>query len=227
MNLAELLGAELYAQVEEKINAANANQPDKKKHIRFVDLSEGGYVGKANHDNTVATLNDQITELTRQINDRAADITDLQSKLAAAQTDASKLAEAQTAVDTLKAQYDTDKAAWDQALKDQARDFKVREKASTLKFSSAAAQRDFMRAANDMNFKLDGETVFGYDDFVTKYKADNPGAVIEETSPPADPATPPPQIVAPAGSPPPVKKKSLSEMMAAKNANPNLEISFN
>ena len=36
MKLEELLGEELYKQVEEKINAANANEPDKlKKDIRL------------------------------------------------------------------------------------------------------------------------------------------------------------------------------------------------
>ncbi len=50
MKLEELLGEELYQQVQAKIDAANQGQEDKLKHIRFADLSEGGYVsvGKFN-----------------------------------------------------------------------------------------------------------------------------------------------------------------------------------
>ena len=49
MKLEELLGEELYAQVKAKIDAANANEPDKVKHIRYADLSEGGYLSKEKH----------------------------------------------------------------------------------------------------------------------------------------------------------------------------------
>ena len=49
MKLEELLGEELYTQVKAKIDAANANEPDKVKHIRYADLSEGGYLSKEKH----------------------------------------------------------------------------------------------------------------------------------------------------------------------------------
>lgn len=50
MNLKDLLGDELYAQVQQKIDDANANEEDKSKHIRYADLSEGGYVARAKYD---------------------------------------------------------------------------------------------------------------------------------------------------------------------------------
>ena len=40
MQLEELLGAELFAQVQTKINEHNEMEPDRQKHVRFVDLSE-------------------------------------------------------------------------------------------------------------------------------------------------------------------------------------------
>ena len=46
MKLEELLGADLYAQVKAKLDEVNANEPDKLKHVRYADLSEGEYVGK-------------------------------------------------------------------------------------------------------------------------------------------------------------------------------------
>ena len=99
MKLEELLGEELYKQVEEKINAANANEPDKLKHIRYADLSEGEYVSKGKYDTAVAekenlagqikTLNTTIGDLKKNNADNEAlqsTITDLQAKLKDQQT---------------------------------------------------------------------------------------------------------------------------------------------
>ena len=57
MKLEELLGPELYAEVQEKLDAANANESDKLKHIRYADLSEGNYINKGKYD----ALNEQLT----------------------------------------------------------------------------------------------------------------------------------------------------------------------
>ena len=68
MKLEELLGADLYAQVKTKLDEVNANEPDKLKHVRYADLSEGEYVGKGKYDSEIEKLNSIIsckdTELT-------------------------------------------------------------------------------------------------------------------------------------------------------------------
>lgn len=68
MKLEELLGEELYKQVAAKIDEKNAGEPDKLKHIRYADLSEGEYVGKGKYDSEIEKLNNIIsgkdTELT-------------------------------------------------------------------------------------------------------------------------------------------------------------------
>ena len=72
MKLEELLGEELYKQVKEKIDAANANEPDKLKHIRYADLSEGEYVSKGKYDTAVAekeNLAGQVKTLNTTISD--------------------------------------------------------------------------------------------------------------------------------------------------------------
>lgn len=63
MKLEDLLGAELFAQVQAKLDEANANEPDKLKHIRYADLSEGEYVGKGKHDALQAKFDGQTQEL--------------------------------------------------------------------------------------------------------------------------------------------------------------------
>lgn len=57
MKLEDLLGKDLYAQVQAKIDEANAKEEDKLKHIRYADLSEGEYVGKGKHDAEIDKLN--------------------------------------------------------------------------------------------------------------------------------------------------------------------------
>ena len=79
MELKELLGEELYAQVEEKINAANEGKEDKLTHIRYADLSEGNYVGKdrygaleaekGNLETQIKTLNNTIADLKKNNSD--------------------------------------------------------------------------------------------------------------------------------------------------------------
>lgn len=60
MKLEELLGEELYNQVKTKIDEANSKEPDKLKHIRYADLSEGEYVSKGKHDSELEKLNGLI-----------------------------------------------------------------------------------------------------------------------------------------------------------------------
>ena len=209
MTLKDLLTPELYTQVQAEIDKANAGQTDKTKHIRFADLSEGGYVSVDKYNSQVNALNQQITDLQGQITKRDSDITGLKDKLTAAQGDATKLTEAQNALTALQSQYDTERQDWEKKTQKQRYEFMVREKANGLNFSSPAAKRDFISQANGKEFKVDGETLLGYEDFLTKYKAENPGALVDATPP--DGGTPPeggkaPTIVLPkTGKPEPEK----------------------
>lgn len=203
MKLNELLSPELYAQVQAEIDKINAEQPDKTKHVRFADLSEGGYVSVEKFNDHVNTLTQQITDLNGQLAQRDTDMADLNEKLTAAQADATKLTEAQNALTTLQTKYSTDRQAWEAAVTKQKYDFMVQERASALKFTSNAAKRDFIREATGKEFKVDGDTLLGYEDFVTKYKADNPGALVETDPTGASDPTPPnqPTIVLPKTKP--------------------------
>lgn len=64
MKLEELLGAELYAQVQSRLDEVNKDQPDKLKHVRFADLSEGEYVGRAKHEALEQKFSAKEAELT-------------------------------------------------------------------------------------------------------------------------------------------------------------------
>ena len=53
----EILGEELYRQIEEKINAHNGNEANKEKQIKIGNLGSGEYVGKGKHDSEIERLN--------------------------------------------------------------------------------------------------------------------------------------------------------------------------
>lgn len=150
------------------------------KKFNVVNLAEGNYVSKTKFDDRVNDLNQQVTDLRGQLTKRDTDIADLNTKLTAAQADATKLADVQNTLNTLRGQYDNDKKDWDAKIAKQKYEFLVRDKAGSVKFTSAAAKRDFIAQATAKDFKIDGETLLGYEDFLTKYKAENPGALVED-----------------------------------------------
>lgn len=170
-----------YDQLAEKVRAGKFN---------VVNIADGSYVSKAKFDDKVGTLTQQVTDLQGQITQRDTDLKDLQGKLTSAQADAGKLGEVQTAFTDLQTKYTTDQQTWEQKHQQQAYEFMVRERTSALKFSSPAAKRDFIREVNEKGLKVDGDSLLGYEDFVTKYKADNPGALVDETPAGDKPATP-------------------------------------
>lgn len=61
--LKELLGEELFKQIESKINEHNGNEANKDKQIKLGNLGTGEYVSKAKHDALQALLDGKTTEL--------------------------------------------------------------------------------------------------------------------------------------------------------------------
>lgn len=61
--LKELLGEELFKQLESKINEHNGNEANKDKQIKLGNLGSGDYVSKAKHDALQALLDGKTTEL--------------------------------------------------------------------------------------------------------------------------------------------------------------------
>ena len=63
MNLKELLGEELFSQVDAKITEHNNGIEDKLKHVRFTDLSEGNYVSREKYQTLETKANGLETQL--------------------------------------------------------------------------------------------------------------------------------------------------------------------
>ena len=62
--LKELLGEELFAQLEAKVNEHNGNEANKDKQIKIANLGSGEYVGKGKYDALDALLKGKEAELT-------------------------------------------------------------------------------------------------------------------------------------------------------------------
>ena len=61
--LKAIQGEELYAQVENAINAFNGNDANKDKQVKLANLGTGEYVGKGKYDSLQAQLTGKQTEL--------------------------------------------------------------------------------------------------------------------------------------------------------------------
>lgn len=203
-----------YEQLAAKVKEAGLN---------VVNIADGAYVSRNKYNDKTGALEAQVKGLQEQLTQRDADLTELNEKLTAAQADAGQLAEAQKQITALQSKYDRDSRAWEERNAQQAYEYAVRTAAGKEKFSSTAAQKMFVAEAIKQGFKLDGETLLGYNDFLAKYKAEDPGAFAAETPPAPDPA---PKIVLPVKPDPGPQKLSLSDAMRMKNENPDIKISF-
>ncbi len=201
MKLKDVLGEELYALVSEKIDAVNAAETDKTRHVRFVDLSEGLYVSRNKFDDTVSGLRQQVSDLEGQATKRDEDLTALRDQLTAAQADTGKLTEAQATIASLQSKYEQDRQDWAQKTAQQAYEFAVKTETGKLKFSSTAAQKEFLRGAIAAGFKMDGDTLLGFSDYVTKYKEEDPTAFSDEKPGTQVPPAGQPTIVLPKNNP--------------------------
>lgn len=70
--LKTVLGQELFAQVEAKINEHNAAEKDESKHIKIANLGEGGYVSKDKHsalETEKNSIQEQLTAAQQLIED--------------------------------------------------------------------------------------------------------------------------------------------------------------
>ena len=105
MKLEELLEKELYEQVKAAIDAANAKEPDKLKHIRYADLSEGNYISKEKYS-ALETNNGSITE---QLKTAQELIEELKKNTGGDENLQGKITEYETTIGTLQKQLELEK----------------------------------------------------------------------------------------------------------------------
>lgn len=65
--LKEILGDELYAQFESKINEHNGKEENKEKQLKLADLGGGEYIAKGKHEFELEKLNQMLTGKTNEL----------------------------------------------------------------------------------------------------------------------------------------------------------------
>lgn len=105
MKLEELLEKELYAQVKAEIDAVNAKEPDKLKHVRYADLSEGNYISKEKYD-ALETDKGSVAEQLKAAQDLIAE---LKKNTGGDEKLQGKITEYETAISTLQNQLKEEK----------------------------------------------------------------------------------------------------------------------
>lgn len=196
---------------------------------KFTDLSEGQYVSKQKYTDELNSLNTRIDSLNETIGSRDTDLAALQEQLKTAGTDSEKLNEVTTKLTDLQSRYDKETKAYQKQLQEQAYDFAVKEFANSKQFSSKAAKRDFIGAMKAKGLKLEDGKILGAEDFVTLYSAENSDAFAVTTpEPPVPTPTEPvkPHFTAPTNGQPAPAKMTLTDLMKAKNENPEATITF-
>lgn len=163
MTLQELLGEELFSQIDAKIQEHNNGIKDKLQHIRFVDLSEGGYISKEKYQ----------TEKTR------ADGLDGQLKTANTEIQSYKDMDIE-GIKKKAGEWETKYAADTQTLQEkldqQAYDFEAERYLGKYKFRSELARKAALAEFRDKKFQMQNGAFLGADDFMNQMKESDPEA---------------------------------------------------
>ena len=166
-----------------------------KAGIKPVNLASGDYVSKNKYSDDLKAKETTIEGLNTTIKDREGDITTLQEKLKEASGDAEKLSTITSELEGLKSKYKADTDNLNARLKQQAKDFAVRDFVGTKKFTSKAAQRDFTNYLMSKDFEVQDGKIMGGEDYVDAYTKDNADAFVIEKRDEQKPTKPQPTFV--------------------------------
>lgn len=162
MELREALGEELFAQVDAKLNEINGAADRKDNPVKFIDLSEGNYVGKENYTRLQTEANGyktQLADANKEIKSyKDMDIDGIKKKAA-----------------EWEDKYATDTAALNKKLDDQKKTFAAERYLDGQKIKSPLAKKSILAdfLSQDMKFRDDG-TFEGAEEYMKKVREQYP-----------------------------------------------------
>ena len=171
MELREALGEELFSQVEAKLNEINGAADRKDNPVKFIDLSEGNYVGKENYTRLQTEANGYKTQLA-DANKEIKSYKDMD-------------------IDGIKAnaaeweqKYNADTASLNKQLDDQKKSFAAERYLDGQKIKSPLAKKSILRdfLSQDMKFREDG-TFEGAEEYMKKIREQYPDDFEPEKKP--------------------------------------------
>ena len=153
------------------------------KGYKLADLKSGKYVDKKKYEDEVNAKESSIKDLQEQLKARDKDLKGLQSQLSDGNKDnETKISELTEQVSKLQADYKNATVEYEKKLSSQAYNFAVREHANSLKFTSEAAQRDYINQMISANLQMKDNAIVGATDFYNTYKTANEKAFAKKTS---------------------------------------------
>lgn len=170
MELRELLGEELFAQVDAKIQEHNSTITDKTKQVRYADLSEGNYVSREKYDSRVT----ELTGVRQQLTDANAAIQSYKDM------DIDGIKKSASDWET---KYTTDTAALNARIENLQKESAAKEFLSGKGFRSQLARKAALSGMMGLEFK-DGK-FSGADDYLKKLKEEDPDSFLPEDDPEA------------------------------------------
>ena len=169
--LKEILGEDLYSQVNEKVNSYNSDEKNKEKQVKIGNLGSGNYVGKEKFDakeTELAGLKEQLNNANKEIQSyKDMDIDSIKQSASDWET-----------------KYNTEIHNLEEKLAKKDYEYKVKEKVSGIKFTSESAKKSFIADLMAKELKIENDTILGFDDFVKNYKETDPNAFESEDKPP-------------------------------------------
>lgn len=165
--LKQILGDDLYSQVESKVNSYNSDEKNKNNQVKIVNLSEGNYVGKDKFD----AKETEITDLKQQLNNANKQIDDFK----------------EMDIDSIKKTADEYKQKFEQAQKEA--DTKIKEMQynsdlteymKTLKINDEVHAENLKKMIKDKKLPFENGKLIGGDDVVNMYKEKYPSVFKNE-----------------------------------------------
>lgn len=192
-----------YDQLAEKVTAGK---------LKVVNLADGGYVSKDKHTSEIATRDAKISGLETQLSEANTTIQSYKDM------DIDGIKKSAT---EWEQKYATDTKALQDQLDGMARSHAADMFMAGYKFSSKAAAAGIRAEFDAKKFELKDGAFIGAKEWMEGLTKDaDYQSAFAPATPPADPKKPKFSDPEPKKDPPPARK-SLSQMMAAKNADPN------
>ena len=213
-------GALTYAEFAEAVKSGG---------LKLADLSKGEYVAKKKYEDDLTAKDSIIADLNATIDTRNTDLKSIQEKLDKAGTDSAMIENLSGELSELKAKYDNATTEYQNKLSKQAYEFAVKEFAGEQSFSSNAAKRDFINSMLAKELPMENGNIMGAKDYMAEYAKENSDAFVAPADPkPADNNKPKfaGSTTDPNNAGGDSKKQSLTELMKAKNDNPNMIVNF-
>lgn len=198
--------------------------------LKLADLAKGEYVAKKKYEDDLKGKDSIIADLNATIDTRNTDLQSIQEKLDKAGTDSAMIENLSGELSKLQAKYDNDTAEYQSKLQKQAYEFAVKEFANNQSFSSNAAKRDFINSMLNKELPMENGNIMGANDYMAEYAKDNSDAFVAKKDPEPENKNNQPKFVSNTTDPNNAggdgRKQSLTELMKAKNDNPNMNITF-